>query len=79
MEYQQPILCDVQGTAPRHNLDLNIKYSFVPQTDPPYELDKSVPEIDFSEPHKVILLLMQGNSSSHIKYSCLVTIQSPTK
>jgi hypothetical protein len=43
----------VQGAATRHNLDLNIKYSFVPQTDPPYELDKSVPEIDFSEPHKV--------------------------
>jgi hypothetical protein len=75
MKYQKP----VQGTAPRHNLDLNIKYSFVPQTDPPYELDKSVPEIDFSEPHKVILLFMSGNSFSHIKFSCLVTLQTPTR
>ena len=32
------------------------KYSFVPQTDPPYQMDKSfpeVPDIDFTVPHKV--------------------------
>ena len=42
-----------QRVSERHNLDITVKYSFVPQTDPPYQLDKSTPEIDFAEPHMV--------------------------
>ena len=44
----------IQRSSQRHSLDISIKYSFVPQTDPPYQLDKSVPDIDFSEPQKVV-------------------------
>ena len=37
------------------------KYSFVPQTDPPYQFDKSIPDdpyIDFAEPQKVTLFFI---------------------
>ncbi|XP_023321581.1 uncharacterized protein LOC111696256 [Eurytemora carolleeae] len=47
----------LEDGSQRHNLDITIKYSFVPQTDPPYQLDKSVPDIDFSEPQKITILM----------------------
>ena len=41
--------------VPRHTLDITMKYSYVPQTEAPYKLDRSSPEIDWnvSEPEKV--------------------------
>jgi len=47
----------LERSSQRHSLDLSIKYSFVPQTDPPYQLDKTVQDIDFAEPQKVTILL----------------------
>ena len=59
---------------PRHTLDVCMKYSYVPQTEAPYKLDKSYPDIDWAEePQKVaflysdfgyilvIVLLLAGN------------------
>ena len=38
-----------QYMVPRHTLDICMKYSYVPQTEAPYKLDKSIPEIDWTE------------------------------
>jgi len=43
--------------VPRHSLDISIKYSYVPQTEAPYQLDKTVPDIDFEEPQKVTIVM----------------------
>jgi len=43
--------------VPRHTLDISIKYSYVPQTEAPYQLDKTVPDIDFEEPQKVTIVM----------------------
>lgn len=46
-----------ESLVPRHNLDISIKYSYVPQTEAPYQLDKTVPDIDFEEPQKVTIVM----------------------
>ena len=46
-------LCEL--LVPRHTLDIHMKYSFVPQTEAPYKMDRTSPDIDWtaSEPQKV--------------------------
>ena len=48
-----------QLIVPRHTLDITIKYSYVPQTDLTYKLDRTSPEIDWSvsEPEKVTVVM----------------------
>lgn len=43
----------------RHSLDITMKYSYVPQTDAPYKLDRTSPDIDWSvsEPEKVTVVM----------------------
>ena len=43
-----------QSLVPRHTLDISMKYSFVPQTEAPYKMDRYSP-VDWSasEPEKV--------------------------
>ena len=51
------IVC--QLIVPRHTLDITMKYSYVPQTDAPYKLDRTSPDIDWSvsEPEKVTVVM----------------------
>ena len=48
-----------QSLVPRHTLDISMKYSFVPQTEAPYKMDRYSP-VDWSasEPEKVIMMTM---------------------
>ena len=48
-----------QSLVPRHQLDISMKYSYVPQTEAPYKMDRYSP-VDWSasEPEKVMEILM---------------------
>ena len=47
-----------QSLVPRHTLDISMKYSFVPQTEAPYKMDRYSP-VDWSasEPEKVRIVI----------------------
>ena len=49
----------LQLVVPRHTLDISMKYSYVPQTEAPYKMDRYSP-VDWSasEPEKVTEILM---------------------
>ena len=50
-----------QSLVPRHTLDISMKYSYVPQTEAPYKMDRYSP-VDWSasEPEKVTEILMMA-------------------
>ena len=49
----------LQSLVPRHTLDISMKYSYVPQTEAPYKMDRYSP-VDWSasEPEKVSQVMM---------------------
>ena len=50
----------LQSIVPRHTLDVCMKYSYVPQTEAPYKLDRTSPDIDWAEePQKVRLAFLR--------------------
>ena len=52
-----------QLVVPRHTLDISMKYSYVPQTEAPYKLDRTSPDVDWSisEPEKVTFTFIGPN------------------
>jgi len=47
-----------ESIVPRHTLDVCMKYSYVPQTEAPYKLDRTSPDIDWAEePQKVTIVM----------------------
>jgi len=49
----------IELVVPRHTLDISMKYSYVPQTEAPYKLDRTSPDVDWTicEPEKVTVLM----------------------
>ena len=59
-----------QSLVPRHTLDISMKYSFVPQTEAPYKMDRYSP-VDWSasEPEKVRRRIKEFNKEPSISHS----------
>ena len=69
-----------QSLVPRHTLDISMKYSYVPQTEAPYKMDRYSP-VDWSasEPEKVMVILMMAIVSMMIMMLQVTVLMPSTR